>query len=81
MAAFVNGPEREEDLQDDPYTPEVYVPLVSLGKLEARMGHPPTRGRNGAAKSGWGPVRRCQEGEIVYPMTLRVLLSKAGLAV
>jgi len=59
VAAFVNGLEGEEDLQDVYYAPGVHVPLVSLGKLEARDGTFAHTRAGGAAKSGWGPVHQC----------------------
>jgi hypothetical protein len=82
VASFSNGLEWEEDLQDIYYTPEVHVCLVSLGKLESQgwgiclhNGGMELQNRDGDLFANINRVNN------VYPMALKVVPPKAGLAV
>jgi len=77
VAAFANGLEREEDLQDTCYAPGVHAPIVSLGKLGAKDG------TSAHARAGWSceiGMGTCSPMNNVYPVVLRVLPPKSGLA-
>jgi hypothetical protein len=81
VAPFANGLEREKDLQDVYYAPGVHARLVSLGKLESqgwdirlRDGGMELQNRDGDL---FANIERVNN---VYPMALRVVPPKAGLA-
>jgi transposase InsO family protein len=81
VASFANGLEREEDLQDVYYAPEVHARLVSLGELESqgwgirlRDGGMELQNRDGDLFADIDRVNN------VYPMALKVVPPKAGLA-
>jgi hypothetical protein len=64
VAAFANGLEQEEDLQDVYYAPRVHAQLLSPGKLESqgwdiRL----CEGGMELPESGWGSVCPSRKGE------------------
>jgi hypothetical protein len=82
VASFANGLEWEEDLQDVYYAPEVHVRLVSLGKLESQgWGIRLCDGGMELQNQGGDLFANIDRVNNVYPMALKVVPPKAGLAV
>ena len=54
VATLVNGQEREVNLEDVYYTPQIHIRLLLMGKLkQPGVGHPSSQGQHGALGPQW----------------------------